>query len=126
MKHFACLLLVAVAWVSEAHAQRVTRDLPYATAHERQVLDVHASADAKNLAVVFWIHGGGWQTGDKSMGPQARLPRDCVRRHVQHRSAALLFSKLVARRSEPQLQRRAHSQMYGLRSCQASSRRGLR
>lgn len=67
MKHLACALLVAVACVSEAQAQRVTRDIPYSTAHERQVLDVHAPAGAKNLPVVFWIHGGGWQTGDKSM-----------------------------------------------------------
>jgi CubicO group peptidase (beta-lactamase class C family) len=44
----------------------VKRDIPYADPpHERQVLDVHAPKDAKNLPVVFWIHGGGWQTGDK-------------------------------------------------------------
>jgi acetyl esterase/lipase len=30
------------------------------------VLDVYSPKDAKNLPVVFWIHGGGWQTGDKS------------------------------------------------------------
>jgi acetyl esterase/lipase len=42
------------------------RDIPYATAHERQVLDVYAPPAAKNLPVIFWIHGGGWQTGDKS------------------------------------------------------------
>src|SRR5258708_5169588 len=65
MKHFTCLLLIAVASVSGANAQHVTRDIPYATAHNRQVLDVHAPAGAKNLPVVFWIHGGGWQTGDK-------------------------------------------------------------
>jgi arylformamidase len=34
--------------------------------HERHVLDVYAPKDAKNLPVVFWIHGGGWQAGDKS------------------------------------------------------------
>ncbi len=33
-------VLVAIACVSDAYAQRVTRDIPYATAHERQVLDV--------------------------------------------------------------------------------------
>jgi carboxylesterase type B len=30
----------------------------------------------KNLPVVFWIHGGGWQTGDKKdvqIKPQAFL-----------------------------------------------------
>src|SRR4026209_213173 len=67
MKYFTCLLLIAIACVSDAHAQRVTRDIPYATAHERQVLDVYAPDGAKNLPVVFWIHGGGWQTGDKGM-----------------------------------------------------------
>jgi carboxylesterase type B len=67
MKHVTCLLLVAIACVSHAYAQRVTRDIPYATAHERQVLDVYAPEGAKNLPVVFWIHGGGWQAGNKSM-----------------------------------------------------------
>ncbi|MBM3875929.1 MAG: alpha/beta hydrolase [Verrucomicrobia bacterium] len=36
-----------------------------APAHERQVLDIYAPPGAKNLPVVFWIHGGGWQAGDK-------------------------------------------------------------
>jgi acetyl esterase/lipase len=30
------------------------------------VLDVYSPPNAKNLPVVFWVHGGGWQTGDKS------------------------------------------------------------
>lgn len=48
-------------------ARHVKRDIPYADpAHERQVLDAYAPAGAKNLPVVFWIHGGGWQAGDKS------------------------------------------------------------
>ena len=29
-------------------------------------LDVYASPSAKSAPVVFWIHGGGWQGGDKS------------------------------------------------------------
>jgi len=70
MKRFTCLLLVAAACASEAHAQRVARDVPYATTHERQVLDVYAPEGAKNLPVVFWIHGGGWQSGDKGMVAQ--------------------------------------------------------
>jgi len=46
---------------------RVTRNVPYvAGGHERQVLDIHAAPGARNAPVVFWIHGGGWQTGDKS------------------------------------------------------------
>jgi acetyl esterase/lipase len=45
------------------------------------VLDVYSPADAKNLPVVFWIHGGGWQTGDKSsvqLKPQAFMDKGFV------------------------------------------------
>src|SRR5437879_6310387 len=60
-------LLVAIALLSEARAQDVKRNIPYADpAHERQVLDVYSPHNARNLPVVFWIHGGGWQTGDKT------------------------------------------------------------
>ena len=67
MTRLTCILLLALGTVAEALAQQATRDIPYATTHERQVLDVYAPAGAKKLPVVFWIHGGGWQTGDKSM-----------------------------------------------------------
>jgi acetyl esterase/lipase len=61
-------LLIAIAFISEARAQAVKRNIPYAEhAHERQVLDVYSPQNAKNLPVVFWIHGGGWETGDKAM-----------------------------------------------------------
>jgi acetyl esterase/lipase len=73
MKHLTRLLLVAVAGVSAAHAQSPTRDIPYATSDGRQVLDVYAPPGAKNLPVVFWIHGGGWQAGDK--GQVASKPK---------------------------------------------------
>lgn len=67
MKFLTCVLVAAIALASDAYAQRVTRDIPYATTHERQVLDVYAPDGAKNLPVVFWIHGGGWQAGNKGM-----------------------------------------------------------
>ena len=67
MKQAVCLFLVWIACAAAAHAQTVARDIPYGTTHERQVLDVYAPAGAKNLPVVFWIHGGGWQSGDKTM-----------------------------------------------------------
>jgi arylformamidase len=61
------LLLVVLAFLSEAQAQEVKRNIPYANpGHERQVLDVYSPPSAKNLPVVFWIHGGGWQVGDKT------------------------------------------------------------
>ena len=48
-------------------AQQSRFDIAYVkNHHERQVLDVYAPANAGNLPVVFWIHGGGWVTGDKS------------------------------------------------------------
>ncbi len=51
----------------EDPAQVVKRDIPYASpAQARQVLDVYSPLGAKDRPVVFWIHGGGWQTGDKS------------------------------------------------------------
>ena len=66
MKHIS-LVVISLALLSEAQAQSVKRDIPYADpALERQVLDVYSPAGAKNLPVVFWIHGGGWQAGDKS------------------------------------------------------------
>jgi acetyl esterase/lipase len=61
---FATLSLSAAA-----SAQAVHRDLSYAdpgVKDEHRTLDVYAPAGAKDLPVVFWIHGGGWQAGDKS------------------------------------------------------------
>src|SRR5229473_5297645 len=75
-------LLIAVAFLSDARAQEVKRNIPYADpAHERQVLDIYSPRDAKNLPVVFWIHGGGWQTGDKAsvqIKPQAFVDKGFV------------------------------------------------
>jgi arylformamidase len=60
-------LLIAFASVTVAQAQNVKRSIPYAEpANERQMLDVYAPENAKSLPVIFWIHGGGWQTGDKA------------------------------------------------------------
>jgi acetyl esterase/lipase len=76
------LALVFPLLLSAANAQTVMRDVPYASpGHERQVLDIYTPADAKNLPVVFWIHGGGWQTGDKSSvqaKPQAFMDKGFV------------------------------------------------
>lgn len=81
MKHTFPLLVVLVV-LGQAHAQDIKRNIPYANpAHERQVLDVYSPPNAKNLPVVFWIHGGGWQTGDKTsvqLKPQAFMDKGFV------------------------------------------------
>jgi acetyl esterase/lipase len=81
MKHLVSLLLVTTA-LSAAQSQEIKRDIPYAApAQERQVLDIYSPQGAKDLPVVFWIHGGGWQTGDKSSiqhKPQAFMDKGCV------------------------------------------------
>lgn len=81
MKYVACLFLL-FGLLPLAQAQEVKRDVPYATpAAERQVLDIYAPQGAKNLPVVFWIHGGGWQGGDKSsvqLKPQAFVDKGYV------------------------------------------------
>jgi len=88
MKH-VFPLLVAVAFLSEAQAEDVKRNIPYIDkADARQVLDVYSPPKAKNLPVVFWIHGGGWQTGDKTdvrIKPQAFMENGFVFVSVNYR-----------------------------------------
>jgi len=81
--------LVLFALAAGATAQEVKRDLPYANpVHERQVLDVHSPKGAKNLPVVVWIHGGGWQAGDKAgvqLKPQLFMDRGLVFVSINYR-----------------------------------------
>ncbi len=54
--HFAC-------------AQKLTSNIPYVeSGHERQILDIYQPENMPPVPgpVMFWIHGGGWQAGDKS------------------------------------------------------------
>jgi arylformamidase len=61
------IILALLLFVSVAQAQNLKANIPYADpAHERQVLDIYAPDNARNLPVVFWMHGGGWQMGDKT------------------------------------------------------------
>jgi len=65
-------------------AQKLTSDIPYIeNGHGRQVLDIYTpeAPDTKNLPVMFWIHGGGWQVGDKSdvaLKPKVLIERGFV------------------------------------------------
>ncbi len=94
MKQFVTLLAVlSFAPLTSALAQSqpgvpasvklsVRRDIPYAEpADPRQKVDIYAPEGAKNLPVVFWIHGGGWQTGDRTnvqVKPQAFVDKGFV------------------------------------------------
>jgi arylformamidase len=63
---FAFALLVIG---NDAIAQKRTSDIPYkVNGHARHVLDIYSpeSQTETQLPVMFWIHGGGWQVGDKS------------------------------------------------------------
>src|SRR5437764_5699044 len=83
MKPLSFFAMVAVlASAAAAPAQTVKRDIPYAGVQDdKRTLDVYAPAGAKDLPVVFWIHGGGWQAGDKSdvtLKPQAFMDKGFV------------------------------------------------
>lgn len=68
MKSLPLLLLVAATLTSATQAQTVKRDIPYAGVGDdpKRTLDVYAPPNAKNSPIIYWIHGGGWQAGDKS------------------------------------------------------------
>ncbi len=64
---FAVVLALHIS-CNAAIAQSLTSDVRYLDdGHERHVLDIYAPKDSasKRLPVMFWIHGGGWQAGDK-------------------------------------------------------------
>ena len=80
--HLTAIAAMALASAAIAAEPKTLRDVAYAdTKNERQTLDIYAPAEGKNHPVVFWIHGGGWQRGDKSemdAKPQAFVERGFV------------------------------------------------
>ena len=81
MRHLAALAL-ALTLAAVARAQTIRQNIPYAGVDdEKRTLDVYAPAGAKDLPVVFWIHGGGWQAGDKTdvkLKPKAFMDKGFV------------------------------------------------
>jgi arylformamidase len=77
-------LLIAAILIGSAagplHAEEKLADIPYRDdGHARHVLDVYQPRPAGSAAlpVVVWIHGGGWQGGDKSdVGIKPRVLTD--------------------------------------------------
>ena len=68
------LVLLFIAPQIAADEPKQLLDVPYGT-HPRQVLDVHQAKSDKPTPVVFYIHGGGWQGGDKKTNPKAFLDK---------------------------------------------------
>jgi arylformamidase len=88
MKHFTSVLLVVAACASEVYAQQVTRDIPYATEHERAGARCVSACWGEEPAGRLWIHGGGWQSGDKSpvaLKPKAFMDAGFVFVSINHR-----------------------------------------
>jgi acetyl esterase/lipase len=77
MKRFlppVALLLVAVLARAEGEPKNLL-DVPYGT-HPRQVLDFYPAKSDQPTPLVFHIHGGGWQAGDKKgINPQPFLDK---------------------------------------------------
>jgi arylformamidase len=89
MRTAAALFALILASPLPADEPKVHRDLPYGEPNgERQTLDVYAPAEGVNHPVVVWIHGGGWQAGDKKdvdHKPQAFVDRGFVFVSVNYR-----------------------------------------
>ena len=85
-------VLLVVPWFAmpgRAAEPKVHRDLAYAEPKDaKQTLDVYAPGVGKALPVVVWIHGGGWQAGDKKEvdeKPQAFVDKGFVFVSVNYR-----------------------------------------
>lgn len=85
MKATVSVLFASLSLLSAADKPTIkptAADVPYGDpANPRQKVDIYAPAGAKNLPVVFWIHGGGWQAGDRTsiqLKPQAFVDKGFV------------------------------------------------
>ena len=68
------LALFFVGQLSRADEPKQLLDVAYGS-HPRQVLDFYQASSDKPTPVVFYIHGGGWQNGDKKTNPKAFLDK---------------------------------------------------
>lgn len=68
LPRLAALLVPLLAFPLWAAEPAVHRDLAYTEPHHpRQAVDIYTPpAGGKPKPIVFWIHGGGWQAGDKN------------------------------------------------------------
>jgi acetyl esterase/lipase len=75
VKHIVFFMaLLFVTHQSFAEEPKQLKDVAYGS-HPRQVLDFYQAKSDKPTPVVFYIHGGGWQGGDKKTNPKAFLDK---------------------------------------------------
>ncbi len=85
------VLVFPLLFSGAALAQKLAPDIPYVeNGHKRHVLDIYTPEKpaGRSLPVMFWIHGGGWQTGDKSrvaLKPKVLAERGFVFVSTNHR-----------------------------------------
>ncbi|HEV3440531.1 MAG TPA: alpha/beta hydrolase [Gemmata sp.] len=89
MRRIIAALLALIGSPLFAAEPQTHRNIPYAdTKNEKQTLDVYAPAEGKDHPVIFWIHGGGWQGGDKTevhKKPQAFVDKGYVFISINYR-----------------------------------------
>jgi arylformamidase len=100
MSILAFLPLVFLAAPLLADDPKVHRGLPYAEPkNERQMLDVYPPTQGKDLAVVVWIHGGGWRRGDRAdvhNKPKAFVEKGFVLVSISYRFVPNVTVKQIA------------------------------
>lgn len=69
-----CIILLVFAIQAQAKELQPLKDVAYGT-HPRQVLDFYPAKSDTPTPVVLYIHGGGWQNGDKRTNPNAFLAK---------------------------------------------------
>ena len=80
----SAFVLALLIMCDSAVAQKLKSDVPYVDdGHKRHLLDIYTPEGParKDLPVMFWIHGGGWQAGDKSdvaLKPKVLIERGFV------------------------------------------------
>ncbi len=75
MKRVLSLAVLLVVGLSgRAEEPKTLLNVPYGK-HPRQVLDFYQAKSDKPTPVVFYIHGGGWQAGDKKTNPKPFLDK---------------------------------------------------
>jgi acetyl esterase/lipase len=73
-RYFPVAALLLAGLHSRADEPKNLIGIPYGT-HPRQVMDVYLAKSDKPTPVVFYIHGGGWQAGDKKTNPKPFLDK---------------------------------------------------